>query len=350
MDRTATRTTINDVARQAGVSVSTVSRALRGLDKVNPDTRARVERAAEELGFTFSKTASSLASGRSMRVAVLLPSGMDQWFNANAFEGLYEGFSGEGYDVVPYVMWSEADLDSFLRTVSGTQNVDAIIVASFLLDADRQRMLAELATPTIGINTPSVEGLDASVRIDDKAAMRGVIRLLRSLGHEAVAYVEQPVQPSPFVCSDSVRLQGFLDAVNEQGYDETQVLTIPSINRYGSADGNDEHLAISDIAAQLVGATPRPTGICVENDRCAVMLLKELRRLGWHIPEEVSLVGFDGDSLGDVVDLSTVRQDPKRLGRVAADKALRLMRGETLDEPHTILPASLLTRSTTARL
>ncbi|OZG68661.1 LacI family DNA-binding transcriptional regulator [Bifidobacterium eulemuris] len=341
------RTTIDDVAKEAGVSVSTVSRALRGLDKVNPQTRLRVEEAAARLHFSFSKTASSLASGKTMRVAVLLPNEISDWFNANAFEGVYEVLSKEGYDVVPYVMWSEQDLDRFFQTLPGTQNVDAIIVTSFDLDDDKKRVLSELTLPVIGINTPTNDGLDASAAIDDVEAMRAVVRLLHSLGHASVAYVEQPANPSPFVCSDSVRLQGFLDAVDELGYDDDQVMTIPSMR---GKDARDMQTAISDLAAQLLSAPSKPTGICVESDRCAVLLRKELDRLGWKIPDEVSLVGFDGDNLGDLAELTTVRQDPVAIGRAAALKALALMKGEALDEPYSVMPTSLVMRSTTARV
>lgn len=337
------RITIGDVAREAGVSVSTVSRALRGLDKVNPDTRAKVEAAAERLHFAFSKTASSLASGRTMRVAVLMPNEISSWFNANAFEGVYEVLSEQGYDVLPYVMWTRDDLDRFFHTLPGTQNVDAVIVVSFELDDDKKRVLDSLTVPVVGLNTPSVDGLDAAAFIDDIEAMDGVVRMLRSLGHKSIAYVEQPLQPSPFTVSGTVRMRGFLAAAQAQGYGEDEILTIPS--RPGRGEP-----AMSDLAAQLLSASSRPTGICVSNDRFAVALLKELRRLGWRIPEEVSLVGFDGDSLADCVDLTTVRQDPAATGREAARKALALMRGEPLDEPYAVMPTSLLMRATTARV
>ena len=90
------RTTIADVAR---VSVSTVSRALRGLDRVSPETRERIEQEAKRLHFSFSKSASSLASGKTMRVAVLLPNEISSWFNAHAFEGVYEG---SDFDLVQF--------------------------------------------------------------------------------------------------------------------------------------------------------------------------------------------------------------------------------------------------------
>lgn len=288
------------------MSVSTVSRALRGLDKVNPETRAKVEAAAERLHFSFSKTAFSLASGKSMRVAVLMPNEISSWFNAHTFEGIYEVLSREGYDVVPYVMWGDADLERFFHTLPGTQNIDAVFIVSFVLDVAKQRVLSSLTVPVVGINTPSTDGFDASVR-----------------------------------------MEGFLRAVDDQRYDDGHVLVIPSAEQ---ATMGNEAAAVSDIAAQLIGSDTQPTGICVENDRCAVLLLKELRRLGWRIPEEVSLVGFDGEPLSDVADLTTVRQDPLSGGRLAANKAMALMRGETLDEPHTVMPTSLLMRATTARL
>lgn len=343
------RTTIGDVAREAGVSVSTVSRALRGLDKVNPDTRARVEAAAERLHFSFSKNASSLASGKTMRVTVLLSDPINVWFSASVLEGVYEVLAPEGYDVVPCVVGDGAGLDRFFQGLRGTQDIDAIIVSSFELDEGKRRILKELTVPVVGINTPSCDGLDASAAIDDKVAMLSAVRLLHSLGHRSVAYVEQPVQSSPFVCSDVVRMQGFLEAVKLLGYDEDRVLTIPSLTE-ASATADDEAAVMSDLAAQLLSAPSKPTGICVENDRCAVPLLRELRRLGWRVPQEVSVIGFDGMPLSDVADLTTVRQDPVATAREAARKALALMRGQTLDERHTVMPTSLLMRGTTARL
>lgn len=114
------RTTIADVAQAAGVSVSTVSRALRGLDRVSPETRERIEQEAKRLHFSFSKSASSLASGKTMRVAVLLPNEISSWFNAHAFEGIYEVMSKAGYDIVPYIVWTQDDLDAFSKIFRAT--------------------------------------------------------------------------------------------------------------------------------------------------------------------------------------------------------------------------------------
>lgn len=341
------RTTIADVAEAAGVSVSTVSRALRGLDRVNPRTRERVEQEAQRLHFSFSKSASSLASGKTMRVAVLLPNEISSWFNSHAFEGIYEVLSTAGYDVIPYILWSQKELDRFFHNLPGNRNVDAIIVASFDFDEAKKQVLGELTIPVIGMNTPSTRGLDAGATIDDITAMGTIVRFLKSLGHTTLAYVGQPVNASPFICSDAARENGFLQAAKDCGYDNDDVIVIPSLR---SIDARNEQDIYSGIVAQLLSAPKQPTGICTSVDTAAVPLIKELRRMGWRIPQDISVVGFDDDPSASIMDLTTMHQDPAEIGRVAARKALALLAGETLEEPFSIMPTSLVLRGTTERI
>lgn len=342
-----TRTTIADVAKAAGVSVSTVSRALRGLDRVNPETRERVEKEANRLHFSFSKSASSLASGKTMRIAVLLPSEISSWFNSHAFEGIYEVMSKADYDVVPYIVWTQEDLDRFFQNLPGNRNVDAIIEASFDFDEAKKRVLGELTIPVVGMNAPSTHGLDAGVAIDDAAAMSAIVRFLKSLGHKTLAYIGQPVNASPFICSDIVREKGFLDAAKECGYGDDDIIIVPSLTHM---DVQNEQDIYSGIVAQLLNAPKQPTGICVSVDAAAVPLLKELRRMGWRVPQDVSVVGFDDDPSASIVDMTTMHQNPTEIGRIAARKTLALLAGETLEEPFSVIPTSLVLRSTTERV
>lgn len=342
-----TRTTIADVAKAAGVSVSTVSRALRGLDRVNPETRERVEKEANRLHFSFSKSASSLASGKTMRIAVLMPSEISSWFNSHAFEGIYEVMSKADYDVVPYIVWTQEDLDRFFQNLPGNRNVDAIIEASFDFDEAKKRVLGELTIPVVGMNAPSTHGLDAGVAIDDAAAMSAIVRFLKSLGHKTLAYIGQPVNASPFICSDIVREKGFLDAAKECGYGDDDIIIVPSLTHM---DVQNEQDIYSGIVAQLLSTPKQPTGICVSVDAAAVPLLKELRRMGWHVPQDVSVVGFDDDPSASIVDMTTMHQNPTEIGRIAARKTLALLAGETLEEPFSVIPTSLVLRSTTERV
>nr|WP_274608104.1 substrate-binding domain-containing protein [Bifidobacterium pongonis] len=170
---------------------------------------------------------------------------------------------------------------------------------------------------------------------------------MRSQGHKTLAYVSQPVNASPFICSDSVRERGFLQAATECGYGDGDIITIPSLR---TAGGQSEQDVYSGIVAQLLSAVRRPTGICVSNDAAAVPLIKEMRRVGWQVPQDTSVIGFDDDPSAAIADLTTVHQNPVETGREAARKALALMNGQTLEEPFTFMPTSLVLRGTTEHM
>ena len=114
------RSTIQDVAKLAGVSEATVSRALRGLSNVAPATRERVEAAAAELRFTLSKSASSLASGKTHRILLLVSGGLNNWFNSSVLQGAIEILSPEGYDIVPSFVTNRAELSHSSRRCPAT--------------------------------------------------------------------------------------------------------------------------------------------------------------------------------------------------------------------------------------
>lgn len=197
------------------------------------------------------------------------------------------------------------------------------------------------------MNAPSTHGLDAGVAIDDAAAMSAIVRFLKSLGHKTLAYIGQPVNASPFICSDIVREKGFLDAAKECGYGDDDIIIVPSLTHM---DVQNEQDIYSGIVAQLLSAPKQPTGICVSVDAAAVPLLKELRRMGWRVPQDVSVVGFDDDPSASIVDMTTMHQNPTEIGRIAARKTLALLAGETLEEPFSVIPTSLVLRSTTERV
>ena len=123
-----TRATIAEVAELSGVSQATVSRALRGAGKVAPKTRAKVEAAADRLGFTLSKSASSLASGKTMRVVLLFSGKLNEWFNANVLQGVCEVLEPEGYDVSPTFVTGRQETERYFAKLPKNRNADAIII------------------------------------------------------------------------------------------------------------------------------------------------------------------------------------------------------------------------------
>lgn len=105
--------TIANVAKLAGVSQATVSRALRGAANVTEATRSKVQQAADQLNFTLSKSASALASGKTMRVILLVSGKLNEWFNSGVLQGAYEELAPFGYDVTPAFITDRSELDRF---------------------------------------------------------------------------------------------------------------------------------------------------------------------------------------------------------------------------------------------
>ena len=337
------RSTIQDVAKLAGVSEATVSRALRGLTNVAPATRERVEAAAAELRFTLSKSASSLASGKTHRILLLVSGGLNNWFNSSVLQGAIEILSPEGYDIVPSFVTNRAELSRLIETLPSNRDVDAIIVTSFTLDAAFRAALASLDMPLVGINNPDIEGLDASVRIDDLEGMRQAVQLLHSLGHERLAYIGNLIPPDLDYSTD-LRGEGFHKTALELGYDEGNLYISPpdEANQFRQTP----EVAQRNVAA-LLAAPQRPTGVCVQTDEMAVHILNELRRQHIQVPEQMSLIGFDDNQLAQIQDMTTIHQDPVMLGREASRLVLDLLQGKPVAEPHIIVPTTPVLRGTT---
>ncbi|WP_165782790.1 LacI family DNA-binding transcriptional regulator [Bifidobacterium margollesii] len=333
-----------DVAAKAGVSQSTASLALRDSKRVKPATKDRVLQAAEELHFTLSKSASSLASGRTMRIFMLVSPAINTWFNASILQGAYQTLHRQGYDLVPYAVRNDPELSEFFALLRGGKNADGAIVSSFDLSRDFKNLLRTLDMPTVGLNTPTTDGFDASICINNANAMNGAVRFLHSQGHRNLAFVEVP-DSEPFSFSSSLRSQGFIDSARTLGYDDDAVTVV----RGELADSyHSPQDAVSQIVAYLMSLPQRPTGICVETDDFAISLMQELKRLHVRIPEDVSVIGFDDNATAPIARLTTIHQDPVQLGRRAAELTLDLIRHEPPEILHQTQETSLVLRDTTA--
>lgn len=337
------RVTLHDVAMEAGVSDSTVSRALRGLDKVDDHTRARVQEAAAHLRFSFSRNASSLASGKTMRVSVVFANALNTWFDSSVLQGAYDVLVRNKYDVIPNTVRTHEQLNDFFERLPDDGNVDAIIVTSMNLGDAESAVLRNLTIPTVGLDSGNLTGFDASVLLDDRRAMREAVGLLKQLGHRRIAFVEQPA-PGDFCFTSQLRGDAFMEAAREQGYVEEEVQRF-DMGKF--SDYYKEEVAVSSAVARLLAAESRPTAICVESDDFAIGLVAELRHFGICIPEDMSVIGFDDTNVAAAVNLTTIHQNPVEMSRDAATKALILMRGEHLHEPHSLSTPALVLRGTT---
>ncbi len=328
--------TITDVARVAGVSVATVSRALRGLDRVSPETRRRVLEVAEELHYVASPTATSLASGRTTVVAVVAPF-LTRWFFASLVSAIEKTLRGHGHHVLLF----DLEDDTYEHRLPLTQNmlwkrVDGIITLNLPLDDDEVALVDRLALPLVAIGS-HLEGR-SSVRIDDRAVTRTAVEHLIGLGHRRIAYVGAVPENISHLQTPLDRLDAFTDTMQAAGLPTDPSLVLRS-DWTADAAARDAHA--------LLSRPDRPTAVAAGSDEMAIGVMETARRLGLRVPEDLSVVGIDDYVLSDVLGLTTVRQDVTEQGRLAAELLLAALRDADAPARDVLVPTELVVREST---
>lgn len=338
--RSSRMSTITDVAREAGVSVATVSRALRGLDRVSPQTRARVLQVAEELDYIASPTATSLALGRTRIVGVIAPF-LTRWFFACLVSAIEKALRRRGHQVLLFDL--EDSYASRLTLEQGMlwKRVDGVITLNLPLEESEIGVLDRLDLPVVAIGTP-VPGRPI-VRIDDAEAMRLATQHLIDLGHTDIAYVGAVPDNVAHVLTPRTRLQSFRDTMAAAGLPVREDWILRS---EWTADG-----AYAD-AAQLVREPEheRPTAVVAASDEMAIGVLQAAIRAGLSCPKDLSVVGIDDHEFAAVMGLTTVRQDVQAQGEAAATLLLDALVNDVALAPddQRILPVKLVVRESTA--
>ena len=323
-------TSIQDVAREAGVSISTVSRSFTRPDLVSAKTRERVLAIADKLNFSLSRSAAALKSGRSLRIAVLMSGHIRLWFTASVIEGLNEVLHTQGYDISVFQISSIEERKEFFEMLPVRRNADAVIVASFDIDNNEIAQLASVGVPIVGINSvePEARGFTAAVNIDD---VQGSTLAARHL-------INREVSLSFSVQS---RFDSFTACCRREGI-EPQVIVCKV--------DDDGRYEISDVVNQLISQDEMPTAIACQEDGIALPLMFQLERNGFSVPGDVSLIGYDDSFYTGDIGLTTIRQDPVEMARVAARMTLDLIDEKPIEQPYIVFPAQLKVRSSTSRV
>ncbi len=327
---------MQDVAKQAGVSVATVSRALRDSSLVAASTRNRVLSAAEELSFSISRAASSLATGKLDRIAVLVSGRLSSWFNGSVLDAIYERLRADHQELIIYRIIDDDQHAEFFATLPARRNVDALIVASFALTAAEHQRLRDLSVPLVYLNQ-RVRGA-ASVSIDDLAAARTGTRHLIDLGHRRIAFVGTS-ELSGLQHSAADRVHGYRAELARARLAAGRKLILSA---QSDADGEA-------VVGELLSRPTQPTALVVSSDELALSVLAALGRAGIYAPSDISVIGFDDHAMSERFGLTTVAQPATELGRTAATMALRLAAGRRLRPKAITLPTHLILRHTTGR-
>jgi len=339
---------IHDIARAAGVSHTTVSRALRDSPLISADVRRQIQSLAAEMGYIPNAVAQSLRRQQSNTVGLVVTTIADP-FVGRVVRGVEDAAQRHGMSVFLSESQNNPERELAVIEMFHHRRVDGIIVAAALLDAGYEKRLERIRVPTILINQQAASSLPTQIRpgmlhsvsvADYSGACRAVEHLL-SLGHRSIGYLGAGSRPR----SNRIRQQAYRDAMSAAGLPvrEGWICIASPERKYHTDDVADGRALLPKLVEAGV------TGVFCYNDMIAVGALMACRDHGLDVPGQVSIVGFDDIEIAQYVTpaLTTVHQPKLRLGQVAMQMLLQALDGQPVDDP--VLPTDLVVRTSTAR-
>jgi DNA-binding LacI/PurR family transcriptional regulator len=308
---------IGDVAARAGVSVATVSRALRGLPNVADSTREKVLRAAAELDYVVNPNASRLAAGRNHTIGVVCPSSTG-WYFQNVMAGVQSILERLDFDMLLYTLPDPDSRERFLRVLPFRKRVDGLILIDIPLTDPEQRMLAGLGTPLVSVGEGGSHY--PLIKVDNHRGARLATDYLLDL-------------------AANDRWSGWAEAMKGRDLEpDERLLAIGDFTMRSGAD------AMGDLLIR----SPGLSAVLCMSDEMAIGALGLLADLGIRVPHDMSVIGFDDQEVSAHIGLTSVRQPMHRLGATAAELLFASLQGDRPTGFPRVLPVSLVPRETTA--
>jgi DNA-binding LacI/PurR family transcriptional regulator len=331
---------IKDIARIAGVSHSTVSRALRSSPLIPEQTRKRIQRIAEKHGYSADAVARSLTTRKTLTIGVVVTSIADP-FNSDIVDGIEDVANQAGYSVV--LATSQANPERELAVVKTLRErrMDGVLVASSRVGALYAEHFANLEIPLVLLNNQHPTDVVHSVTIDNREGAAQVARHLAALGHTKIGYLGDRLG----LHSDRERYEGLRDALRSRGIRLSKEFVV-------RGDGKTQ--GAREAVRPLLEKANRPTAIFCYNDMSALGVIEEAEKCGIEIPRQLSICGFDGLFFAPFlkVPLTTVQQPRREIGRQAMQMLLLRLRPEADRNGHlqkTIkIKGQLVVRGSTA--
>lgn len=337
------RVSIKDIAREAQVSHSTVSRALSDSPLVSANTKARIQQLAREMGYSPDAQARSLVMGRTQTVGVVVTTITDP-FIAEVVQSIETTAYDYGYSVILTSSGSKSKREIAAVQMLQSKRVDGVIVTSSRVGALYQGPLEQLGVPIVLINSHRRQTSPStfSVNVDNRHGAHTATRYLIDLNHRRIAYVGGRLHHS----DDEERQAGYRDALAQAGIAFDPQLMVAG---NGRASGGERALP------QLRSLTDPPTAVLCYNDMTAVGLLRAARETGLAVPDELSVVGFDNIPFASYVmpSLTTLAQPKSEMGRIAMRMVLSLIgdeRVDPIDKANVVVQGRLIVRQSSGAL
>lgn len=321
---------IKDVAKQAGVSVATVSRVLNDKGYVSVETRKKVEAAIGELNYRPNEVARSLFKKQSKTIGLILPDIMNPFFPELA-RAIEDTAAKLGYTVI--LCNSDEDEEKARRYVDVMlqKYVDGIIISSNTI---QEKTIRELHIPVVCIDREISKDIPTIV-VDNKNGARMATRFLQQKGRQKIAHIRGPVD----IVNANERCDGYREVVSKEDWFQESYIV----------NGNYRMDTAIEATLELLQRHPEVDGIFAANDTMAIGVIKAVYQHGLKVPDDISVIGFDGIALAkaSIPELTTVEQPLYELGQKAAKLLIELIQGQEVDKTFYQYDVQLIERDST---
>ena len=331
---------MKDIAQRCGVSVATVSKALNDQPDIGPETRARIRQTAEEMGYVTNSAARALKANRTYNIGILfvddMNSGLTHEYFSSVLESLKVEVESRGYDVT-FINRNVGRQTSYLQHCL-YRGVDGVVIACVDFSDPQVLELVESSLPVVTID--HIFNNRLAIVSDNVQGMEALVKYAYSQGHRRIAFIH-----GEDTAVTQNRLTGFYRACEDLGLDMSKV----SVRKgaYHDAEG------CAAITKELLAMEEKPTCILFPDDYSYIGGMNVIREAGLRIPEDISVIGYDGIPLADIISprLTTYHQDTKALGTAAAKGLIDLIeRPRTTLLDRIVIPGDLRIRESVAKL
>lgn len=326
--------TMSDIAKLAGVSKSTVSRALNNDSRVNEITKQEIKNIAEKFDYKPHKVAQALAKKHTNIIAVVLPTfprSVSDPFFLEFLKGISEVAFEHGYSLtIPPVNNTDSEL---FRKIFKNINADGVILTEPNFNDPRVKFLKDRNIPFIFNGNPMINEEICWIDTDNKKASYKAVEYLIKKGHKNIATITGSLE----LVAGKFRLQGYLDALNDY---EIKIRDKYIIN----SDFTEEGAYAA--ALDLIKFKDEISAVFVANDLMALGVIKALKEAKISIPEEIAVIGYDGIKLGEFIEpsLTTIKNPSIEKGKKAVELLIRHIENSDFQEKNILLPSELIIR------
>ncbi|MCQ6264762.1 LacI family transcriptional regulator [Fictibacillus sp. WQ 8-8] len=325
--------TIKDVAKQAGVSVATVSRVMNSNGYVNENTKKKVDAAIQQLNYKPNAVARSLYKKTSKTIGLIVPDIVNPFFPelARAVEDTAHKL---GYNVVFCNTDENAEKEEDYLEILLQKYVDGLIVASNTLTAEKVK---QLNIPVVSIDR-KINADIPTVVVKNKSGAQKAASFLKGMGCKRIAHLSGPEH----IDNAMERRAGYLEEVGSELWFDSSYIE----------DGNYDMKTAIKATLQLLNRHPEIDGIFAGNDVMAIGAIKAAHQFGKKVPEELAIIGFDGIALSEATtpELTTVGQPIYDMGTIVADLLVKLIEKKPVENTFYELDVELIERESTRKV